>query len=84
MVVQRQALAIELTYRDGEPRVLMAHWRLAERGWPNGRAMFNVEGACGCLVDFERLIPCGKHVDAWMYRVIDIARPRGVKKLVRS
>jgi len=79
----RLALAIELTYRDHDQRFLMAHWKLAERCWPNGAAMFNVEAACGCWADFERLHPCGLHVDAWMWRVIDAAAPRGVKKLVR-
>lgn len=81
--MQREALAIEITYRDRDQRLLLAHWKLAEHGWKNGASMFNVEAACGCWADFETLHTCRKHLDAWMWRVVDATAPRGPKKLVQ-
>lgn len=81
--MKREALAIEVDYRDGQGRLLMAHWRLADQGWGNGRVMFNVEAVCGCWCDFETFHPCPKHVDVFKWRVVDAAAPTGLKRLVR-
>lgn len=83
MSTGRDTLAIELTYQDGEQRLLLAHWRLAQAPRRIGNAMFDIEAQCGCLSDFTTFKPCDRHTQAQLYRIIDATRPSGRKIAVR-
>lgn len=77
------ALAIELTFADGQVGFLLSHWRLAEAARLQGKAIFDVQAKCGCRSDFTTFTSCEGHRGALTYRVVDATRPQGRRIPIR-
>jgi hypothetical protein len=76
-------LAIEVTYGDGEARILLAHWRLVDIAERVGNSMFLVEARCGCRANMGAFLPCSRHIGVSTWRVIDATAPTGRRQPIR-